>query len=101
VSFLRPERFFRPGYSANLVQNWIPSLDGVEAKLKAGARVADVGRSHDASTIVMARAYPKSKFFGFDYHQPSLDRAATREFTWPTQGQTDMSYLMNQRTFAS
>jgi SAM-dependent methyltransferase len=69
------ERFFRPGYNANLVQNWIPALDGVEAKLKAGANVADVGCGHGASTIVMAQAYPKSRFFGFDYHQPSLDRA--------------------------
>jgi SAM-dependent methyltransferase len=75
--FSGTERFFRPGYSANLVQNWIPSLNGVEAKLRAGAKVADVGCGHGASTIVMAQAYPKSKFFGFDYHQPSLDRAAT------------------------
>ena len=75
--FAGTERFFRPGYNANLVQNWIPALDGVEAKLKAGANVADIGCGHGASTIVMARAYPKSQFFGFDYHQPSLDRAAT------------------------
>jgi hypothetical protein len=74
--FSGTERFFRPGYNANLVSNWIPTLDGVEAKLKAGATVADVGCGHGASTIVMAQAYPKSKFFGFDYHQPSLDRAA-------------------------
>lgn len=73
--FSGTERFFRPGYNANLVANWIPKLDGVEAKLKAGAKVADVGCGHGASTIVMAQAYPKSKFFGFDYHQPSLDRA--------------------------
>jgi SAM-dependent methyltransferase len=71
------ERFFRPGYNANLIQNWIPALDGVETKLKAGAKVADVGCGHGASTIVMAQAYPKSRFFGFDYHRPSLDRAAT------------------------
>jgi SAM-dependent methyltransferase len=71
------ERFFRPGYDANLVQNWISALDGVETKLKAGANVADVGCGHGASTIVMAQAYPKSRFFGFDYHRPSLDRAAT------------------------
>jgi SAM-dependent methyltransferase len=74
--FSGTERFFRPGYNANLVSNWIPTLDGVEAKLKAGAKVADVGCGHGASTIVMAQAYAKSKFFGFDYHQPSLDRAA-------------------------
>jgi len=75
--FSGTERFFRPGYNANLVQNWIPSLDGVEAKLKTGAKVADVGCGHGASTIVMAQAYPKSQFFGFDYHQQSLDRAAS------------------------
>ena len=75
--FSGTERFFRPGYGANLVQNWIPALDGVEAKLKAGGNVAGVGCGHGASTIVMAQAYPKSRFFAFDYHQPSLDCAAT------------------------
>jgi SAM-dependent methyltransferase len=73
--FSGTERFFRPGYNANLVPNWIPALDGVEAKLKAGAKVADVGCGHGASTIVMAQAYPKSEFFGFDYHVPSIERA--------------------------
>jgi SAM-dependent methyltransferase len=73
--FSGTERFFRPGYNANLISNWIPALDGIEAKLAAGAKVADVGCGHGASTIVMAKAYPKSKFFGFDYHVPSIERA--------------------------
>ncbi len=69
------ERFFRPGYAANLVASWIPALDGVADKLKAGARVADVGCGHGASTVIMAQAYPKSTFTGFDYHEPSITRA--------------------------
>jgi SAM-dependent methyltransferase len=69
------ERFFRPGYAAHLVSEWIPALEGVEAKLKAGAKVADVGCGHGASTLLMAQAYPKSKFVGFDYHAPSIERA--------------------------
>ena len=69
------ERFFRPGYAANLVSSWIPALDGVEARLKAGAKVADVGCGHGASTIIMAQAYPASQFIGFDYHEPSIAHA--------------------------
>lgn len=71
------EKFFRPGYAANLVSSWIPSLTGVQAKLEAGARVADVGCGKGASTILMAQAYPNSRFFGFDYHPASI--AAARE----------------------
>ena len=59
----------------HLVSEWIPALDGVKEKLERGARVADVGCGHGASVILMAKAFPKSKFFGFDYHQPSIDRA--------------------------
>jgi 2-polyprenyl-3-methyl-5-hydroxy-6-metoxy-1,4-benzoquinol methylase len=75
------ERFFRPNYLANLVSSWIPALEGVEAKLKKGARVADVGCGHGASTILMAKSYPKSKFSGFDYHEPSIQwaRRAAKE----------------------
>ena len=69
------ERFFRPGYAAHLVGTWIPSLEGVKEKLERGATVADVGCGHGASTIIMALAYPKSKFFGFDNHAPSINRA--------------------------
>jgi len=69
------ERFFRPGYAANLVSAWIPALDGVKAKLEAGAKVADVGCGLGASTILMAKAFPKSKFVGFDYHDGSVTAA--------------------------
>lgn len=73
--FSGTERFFRPGYAANLVSGWIPALDGVEAKLQSGARVADVGCGHGASTILMAEAYPHSEFVGFDYHAASIEHA--------------------------
>jgi SAM-dependent methyltransferase len=69
------ERFFRPSYAANLIESWIPALQGVDAKLKAGAKVADVGCGHGASTILMAKAYPKSTFIGYDYHAPSVEQA--------------------------
>jgi len=69
------EKFFRPGYAANLVSAWIPALTDVGKKLEAGARVADVGCGLGASTILMAKAYPKSQFFGFDYHDKSIDAA--------------------------
>lgn len=69
------ERFFRPGYAANLVSQWIPALEGVSAQLDRGARVADVGCGHGASTLLMAQAYPQSSFVGFDYHLPSIEHA--------------------------
>lgn len=69
------EKFFRPGYAANLVSTWIPALQGVKEKLEVGARVADVGCGKGASTLLMAAAFPKSKFVGFDYHDKSIEGA--------------------------
>jgi len=76
--FRGTERFFRPGYRAHLVSTWIPALDGVEQRLQAGAKVADIGCGHGASTTLMAQAYPKSEFVGFDYHGPSIETARKR-----------------------
>jgi SAM-dependent methyltransferase len=73
--FSGTERLFRPGYLANLVDAWIPALDGVEAKLRRGARVADVGCGYGASTVILAQAFPASTFVGFDYHPASIERA--------------------------
>jgi len=69
------ERFFRPSYAANLVSSWIPALEDVQQKLEAGARVADVGCGQGASTLLMAKAFPNSRFFGFDYHDRSIEAA--------------------------
>jgi len=69
------EKFFRPGYAANLVSMWIPALTGVQEKLERGARVADVGCGTGSSTVLMAKAFPKSEFFGFDYHDKSVEAA--------------------------
>jgi SAM-dependent methyltransferase len=69
------EKFFRPGYQANLVSAWLPALDGMVERLQAGAAVADVGCGYGASTIVMAKAFPRSTFRGFDFHPASIDRA--------------------------
>jgi SAM-dependent methyltransferase len=72
------ERFFRPGYIGNLVSAWIPALDGVQDRLEAGARVADIGCGHGASTVLMAQAWPSSAFTGFDYHPASVEVARKR-----------------------
>jgi SAM-dependent methyltransferase len=69
------EKFFRPGYAANLVANWIPALHDLKEKLESGARVADVGCGKGASTLLMTKAHPKSEFFGFDYHDKSIEAA--------------------------
>jgi 2-polyprenyl-3-methyl-5-hydroxy-6-metoxy-1,4-benzoquinol methylase len=74
-------KFFRPGYIANLTQSWLPSLDGVVAKLEAGAKVADVGCGLGASTIIMAKAFPKSQFIGYDFHAESIEWARNAAFT--------------------
>ncbi len=74
--FQGTERFFRPGYAANLVDSWLPALDGVVDKLATGATVADVGCGHGASTVLMAASFPNSTFVGFDYHAPSIGWAS-------------------------
>jgi 2-polyprenyl-3-methyl-5-hydroxy-6-metoxy-1,4-benzoquinol methylase len=76
--FCGTDRFFRPGYQVNLVDSWIPALDGVEDKLKAGARVADIGCGHGSSTVLMAEAYPNSTIVGIDYHAPSIEAAKAK-----------------------
>src|SRR5271169_1962608 len=73
--FCGTARFFRTGYKHHLVQEWLPALDGVIEKLKRGAKVADVGCGHGVSTRLMAEAFPKSRFFGFDYHEGSIESA--------------------------
>ncbi|SRR5581483_3889091 len=91
------ERFFRPNYVAHLTTEWIPALEGTEAKLKqGGAKVADVGCGHGASTILMARAYPNSRIIGFDYHRPSIEWArkqaeseGLKNVTFEVAGATD------------
>jgi ubiquinone/menaquinone biosynthesis C-methylase UbiE len=76
--FPSTDRFFRPGYQANLTTSWIPALEGVEEKLKKGAKVADVGCGLGSSTVVMAAAYPEANITGFDYHGPSVELAKAK-----------------------
>lgn len=73
--FLGTEQFFRPGYRAHLVAEWLPALEGVDDKLRAGGKAADIGCGHGVSTVIMAKAYPESEFWGFDYHDGSVERA--------------------------
>jgi SAM-dependent methyltransferase len=79
--FVGVERFFRPGYNAHLIDSWLPALEGVKEKLESGIRVADIGCGLGASTIIMAKAFPKSTFVGFDYHDESIDKARQRAAT--------------------
>lgn len=76
--FVGTERFFRPGYAAHLIASWIPALNGIEEKLQAGGKVADIGCGHGSSTIIMAQAYPNSRFWGFDNHEKSIETARQR-----------------------
>ncbi len=72
------ERFFRASYIGNLLQSWIPAIEGIESRLRSGASVADIGCGHGASTILMAKAFPDSRFVGFDYHEDSIAEANAR-----------------------
>lgn len=73
--FQGTERFFKPSYHGNLLQNWLPAVEGAIEKLQRGAKVADIGAGHGISTLIMAKGFPDSRFYGFDNHQPSVERA--------------------------
>lgn len=88
--FCGTDRFFRPGYEMNLIPNWLPALDGVVDKLKAGAKVADIGCGYGTSTILMAKEYPKSTFVGIDFHLPSIEVARQRA---AEEGLTNVSFV--------
>lgn len=89
--FCGTDRFFRTGYAANLLGSWIPALVGVEAKLKAGAKVADIACGLGSSTILMAEAFPQSRFYGFDFHEPSIDAARRKA---ETAGLTNVEFAV-------
>ena len=89
--FTGTEQFFRPGYRTHLTAEWIPALDGVEERLKSGAKVADVGCGHGASTVVMAQAYPESEIHGFDYHDASIEHARSVAADAGVAGSTDFA----------
>lgn len=91
------ERFFRPSYSANLMSAWLPALEGVEDKLRAGARVADVGCGYGASTMLMAQAFPKSTFTGSDYHGGSIEAARKRVAPFVTAGSKGLGRSVDRR----
>ena len=76
--FCGTEKFFSPSYEGNLISNWLPALDGVVEKLEKGAKVADIGCGHAASTVIMAKAFPNSTFFGYDFHDKSIRKARQR-----------------------
>ncbi len=76
--FCGTDRFFRPGYAANLIDSWIPALDGVHERLTAGAMIADIGCGQGSSTLLMAQTYPNSAVHGFDFHEPSIEEARRR-----------------------
>jgi 2-polyprenyl-3-methyl-5-hydroxy-6-metoxy-1,4-benzoquinol methylase len=94
--FIGTARFFRPGYAAYLTTSWIPSLNGVEEKLKAGARVADVGCGHGLSTIIMAQKYPNSKFWAFDTHEASINTARNNAEEAGVAGQIEFGVISAQ-----
>jgi len=92
--FVGTLKFFKPGYIANLVSSWLPSLEGVVTKLQAGATVADVGCGYGASTIIMAKAFPKSKFIGYDYHLESIETARNAAITAGVTDNTDFEVAL-------
>jgi 2-polyprenyl-3-methyl-5-hydroxy-6-metoxy-1,4-benzoquinol methylase len=89
--FLGTEQFFRPGYRAHLVAEWLPALQGVDEKLRSGGKVADIGCGHGISTVLMAQAYPESEFHGFDYHEASIGRATEIAESEGVAGNTEFS----------